>query len=91
LFAKERNSLKTLSLEELEIIFLAWFKQALTANVSIDGTHLKKKALHVAARLGIHGCGASTQPGVQKTQPGVQDYVRRKCHCKSQNSDGLEE
>ena len=50
----------------------------------IDGPRLKEKALHAAARLGIHGCGASTQPGIQ-------DYVGRKCHCKSQNSDGLEE
>ena len=83
-FAKECKSLKTLPLEELEIILSAWFKQALTANVSINGPHLKEKALHVAARLGIHGCR-------DLTQPGIQDYVGRKCHCKSQNSDGLEE
>jgi hypothetical protein len=52
-------------LEGLEIILLVWFKQALSANVSINGPHLKEKALHVAAPLGIHGCRALTQPGIQ--------------------------
>jgi len=83
-FANGCKSLKTSPLGELEIILSAWFKQALTANVSINGPHLKEEALHAAARLGIHGCRASTQPGIQ-------DNVGRKCHCKSQNSDGLEE
>jgi hypothetical protein len=48
-FAKECKCLKTSPLEELEIIFLMWFEQALTVNVSIDAPHLKEKALHVAA------------------------------------------
>jgi hypothetical protein len=40
-------------LEELETILSAWLKQARTANASADGPHLKKKALHIAALLGI--------------------------------------
>jgi hypothetical protein len=47
------KSLKTLPLEELETILSARFKQAHTANASIDGQHLKEKALHVTAHLGI--------------------------------------
>jgi hypothetical protein len=50
-FSKEPKSLKTSPLEEMEIIRLAWFKQACTPNVSIDGHHLKEKAVHVAAHL----------------------------------------
>jgi len=46
-------------LEELETIFMVWFKQARTANASIDGPHLKEEALHVAARLGIDSFRAS--------------------------------
>jgi uracil DNA glycosylase len=41
-FSKKRKSLKTLPLEELETILLAWFKQAQTTKASIDGTHLKE-------------------------------------------------
>jgi len=36
LLSKELKSLKTSTLEELETILLAWFKQARTANTSID-------------------------------------------------------
>jgi hypothetical protein len=55
-FSKEPKSLK--SLEELETIHSAWFKQACTANASIDGSHLKEKALHVAAHLfGLQAAG----------------------------------
>ena len=54
-FSKERKSLKTSSLEELETILSVWFKQACTANASIDGPRLKEKA----ARLGINGFRAS--------------------------------
>jgi len=53
LFSKERKSLKTSPLEELETILAAWFKQTRTASTSIDGPHLKEKALHVADHLGI--------------------------------------
>ena len=47
------KSLKTLPLEELETVLSVWFKQAHTANTSIDGPHLKEKSLHVAAHLSI--------------------------------------
>lgn len=50
-FSKEPKSLKTSPLEELETIHSAWFKQASTPNASIDGPHLKEKALHVAVHL----------------------------------------
>ena len=50
-FSKECKSLKTSPLEELETILSAWFKQARTTNASINGSHLKEKALHVAAHL----------------------------------------
>jgi hypothetical protein len=53
-FSKEPKALKTLPLEEHETILSAWFKHAHTANASIDGPHLKEKALHVAALLGIN-------------------------------------
>jgi hypothetical protein len=36
-FSKEPKSLKTSPLEELENILLEWFRQASTANASIDG------------------------------------------------------
>jgi hypothetical protein len=51
--------METLPLKELETILLVWFKQAYTTNTSIDGPHLKEKALHVAARLGINSFWAS--------------------------------
>jgi len=57
----ERKSLKTLPMDELEIILSAWFKQAHIANASIDGPHLKDKALHVAAHLTIDCCLASNR------------------------------
>jgi hypothetical protein len=59
LFSKKPKSLKTSPLEELETILSMWFKQACTANASIDGPHLKEKALNVAACLGINGFRAS--------------------------------
>jgi hypothetical protein len=46
-------------LEEFETILLAWSKQAQTTEASIDGTHLKDKALHVVAHLGINSFQAS--------------------------------
>jgi hypothetical protein len=49
----ESKSLKTSLLEELESFLSAWFKQARTANASIDSPHLKEEALHVDARLGF--------------------------------------
>jgi hypothetical protein len=36
-----------------------WFKQAHTANASIDGPHLKEEAVHVTVCLGIDGFLAS--------------------------------
>ena len=51
--SREPISLKTSPLEELETFLSVWFKQARTANPSIDGPHLKEIALHVAARLGF--------------------------------------
>lgn len=47
-FSKETKSLKTLSMDELETILLAWFMQACTTNASTDGPQLKKNALHAA-------------------------------------------
>ena len=40
-FFREPKSLKTSSLEEPETFLSALFKQARTANASIDGPHLK--------------------------------------------------
>jgi hypothetical protein len=59
LFSKKCKSLKTSPLEEFETILLAWSKQAQTTEASIDGTHLKEKALHVVAHLGINSFQAS--------------------------------
>jgi hypothetical protein len=58
-FFKEHKCMKTLPLEELETILLAWFMQACTTSASIDGSHLKEKALHIATRLDINGFRAS--------------------------------
>jgi hypothetical protein len=41
-------------LEELVTIILAWFKQACTTTASIDRPHMKEKALHAPACLGIN-------------------------------------
>jgi hypothetical protein len=41
-----------LPLEKLETALAAWFKQARESNASIDGTHIKEEALHIAAHLG---------------------------------------
>jgi len=54
-FSKETKSLKTLPMEELETILLAWFMQARTTNASTDGPQLKENALHAAVRLGMGG------------------------------------
>jgi len=60
-FSRERKSLKTSPLKELETILpmWVWFKQARTTNASIDGPHLKEEAVHVAARLGMSSFRAS--------------------------------
>jgi hypothetical protein len=58
-FSKERKSLKTSPFAELETILLAWFKQAHTANWSVDEAHLKEEAVHVAACLGVDGFWSS--------------------------------
>ena len=60
LLIKERKYLKTSPLEELETILSAWFKQAHTTKASINGPHLKEKALHIAAHLGIDSFQASS-------------------------------
>jgi hypothetical protein len=57
--SKESKSLKTSPLKELETILVAWFKQTRTASASIDGPHLKEKALLVADHLGIDSFWAS--------------------------------
>ena len=58
-FSRERKSLETSPLKELETILLAWFKQACTVNASIDGPHLKEEGLHVAACPGMSSFRAS--------------------------------
>jgi hypothetical protein len=92
-FSKKRKCLKTSPWEELETILLEWFKQAHATKASIDGTHLKEKALHVVTHLGIDGFQASNGwiNHFQKRHNLLyKDYTERKCHCKSRNSDGLE-
>jgi hypothetical protein len=54
LFSKERKSLKTSPLEELETILLAWFKQVRTISTSINIFDLKE-----GAHLGIDSFRAS--------------------------------
>jgi len=72
-------------------ILSAWFKQARTANTSIDGPDQKVEVPRVATHLGISGFQASNGwIDHYKIQPSIQDYVGRKCHCKSWNSDRLE-
>jgi len=58
-FSKEPISMEILPLEEHETILSAWFKQDCNTNTSNDGHHLKEKALHAAARLGINSFQAS--------------------------------
>jgi hypothetical protein len=36
------------ALEKLESALAVWFNQACESNASIDGNHLKEKALHIA-------------------------------------------
>jgi centromere protein B len=57
--SKQQKSLKHLPQEKLEFALVAWFKQARESNASTDGTHLKEKALHIAACLGIANFSAS--------------------------------
>jgi hypothetical protein len=47
----EQKSLKHLLQKKLESALTAWFKQARDRNASIDGTHHKERALHIAAYL----------------------------------------
>lgn len=58
-FSKQRKSLKSSPVEKFETTLSPWFQQACAANVSIDGTLLKEKALHVAKQLGIDNFRAS--------------------------------
>jgi hypothetical protein len=44
--------LKYSPLEELEFALAEWFKYVYESNASIDGTHLKEKALHNTAIWG---------------------------------------
>jgi centromere protein B len=60
-FTKPWKSLKRLPLEKLESALSSWFKQARENNASIDGNHLKEKALHIAAHLGIANFSASNR------------------------------
>jgi hypothetical protein len=46
-------------LKELESTLVAWFKQSRESNISVDGTHLKEKALHIANCLGLDNFCAS--------------------------------
>jgi hypothetical protein len=56
---KQWKSLKCFLLEELEFALAAWQKQACADDDSIDGTHLKEKALHITAHPGIANILAS--------------------------------
>ena len=49
--AKKRRSLKKSPYDELEAILLKWFKEARAANVPVNGTILREKALEIADRL----------------------------------------
>jgi hypothetical protein len=59
-FSKQQKSLKHLPQEKLESALAAWFKQARENNASTDDTHLKEKALHIIACLGIANFLASS-------------------------------
>jgi hypothetical protein len=52
-FSNQRKSLKQSPFEELESLLATWFKQAGGSNAVISGILLRKKALHIATRLGI--------------------------------------
>jgi hypothetical protein len=52
-FSNQQAWLKCPPLEKPESSLAAWFKQARESNASIDGTHLKEKALHITTRLWI--------------------------------------
>jgi hypothetical protein len=51
-FSKQRKLLKYSPLGKLESACVAWFKKAHESKASIDGTHFKEKALHIATHLG---------------------------------------
>ena len=84
-FSKERKSLKTSPLEELEAILLGWFKQAHTAISSVTEPHLKEEALHVAACVGIDRFWASHGwiDCSKKDTTWCRRIYQEKCHCKS--------
>lgn len=49
--AKKRRTLKKSPYDELEVILVKWFKEARAANVPVNGTILREKALEIADRL----------------------------------------
>jgi hypothetical protein len=57
--SRQRESQKHSPQKKLESVLAAWFKQACEGNVSMDDTHLKEKALHIANYLGISIFSAS--------------------------------
>jgi hypothetical protein len=59
-FSKQRKSLKCSPQAKLNAALAAQFTQACEINASIDGTHLKEKALHIMFPLGIANVLAST-------------------------------
>jgi centromere protein B len=59
-FFRQQKSLKHLPREKLESAIAAWFKQTCESDASMDGTHLKEKALHIDAHLGIANFRASS-------------------------------
>jgi hypothetical protein len=44
---------------ELEFVLDPWFKQAYESNISIDGTHIKKKSLQITTHFGMANFPAS--------------------------------
>jgi hypothetical protein len=51
-FCRQWESLK-LSLQILEFVLGAWFKQECVSNAFLDGTHLSEMALHIITHLGL--------------------------------------
>jgi hypothetical protein len=54
-FSKQWTSLKHSPPEKLECALAMWFKQARESIASLDGTHLKEKALHITTHLASNG------------------------------------
>jgi hypothetical protein len=50
---------ETMPVETAESAPAAWFKKVRESNASIDGIHLKEKALHITSHLGIANFSAS--------------------------------